>query len=356
MREDSFLRDAGEGRRDMAYLSGQAENTFENTMKYWKGRQSMQLKATILAVKKYLSLPQCDLIRDVAFCWEAWKLQQPGEFKTKGEIIKAAFEKEIAQKYQAHGIVPEGDSAPQPAALIPFAPKVAINRWRGAKYAAKAGMAAANVGITAAQYGTGSAGLATIAEGAIAGTAVAVSATGIGLIVGGLALTVAGSVLSATAAWKSANHRDNLIEIYQKRSRAPFSEEKFCQLVPAGRMMKTREVYAGHDMVANHVLPYIIYQKDRKFKRRAFGAVPVLGSLESVRGALNYAYKKYVTGTQGALRHHAAAWLAQHLITCDCLLAQAITAELYSVGEMEWLKGESYTTVTGYLESKMTST
>ena len=31
-----------------------------------------------------------------------------------------------------------------------------------------------------------------------------------------------------------------------------------------------------------------------------------------------------------------------NLIGCDCLLVQAIVSELYSEGEMEWLKGQPY--------------
>jgi hypothetical protein len=64
----------------------------------------------------------------------------------------------------------------------------------------------------------------------------------------------------------------------------------------------------------------------------------MIGSPESMRGAGNYLYKKYVNGTQGNLRNYAAGWLAAHLITCNCLLVQKIVAELYSAPEMEWLK------------------
>jgi hypothetical protein len=34
--------------------------------------------------------------------------------------------------------------------------------------------------------------------------------------------------------------------------------------------------------------------------------------------------------------------LADHFLTCDCYLTQPIVAELYSVGEMESLKGKEY--------------
>jgi hypothetical protein len=103
------------------------------------------------------------------------------------------------------------------------------------------------------------------------------------------------------------------------------------------------------------VLPYVIHQKDTKMKRKAFGAVPVVGTLETVRAMGKWTYKK-ATGTKGQARHGAAAWLALHLISCDCLLVQAIVAELYSVGEMEWLKMQPYKTATEFIERKLKST
>jgi hypothetical protein len=127
-------------------------------------------------------------------------------------------------------------------------------------------------------------------------------------------------------------------------------------MAPAGDEFKTRKAYAEHDMIANHVLPYAIYQKDRKFKRRSFGAIPIFGVAESIRGAGNYLYKKYVKGNQGNVRTNAAGWLASHLITCDCLLVQAIVSELYSEGEMEWLKGQGYGVVIEHIERKLKST
>lgn len=92
-------------------------------------------------------------------------------------------------------------------------------------------------------------------------------------------------------------------------------------------------------------------QKDRKFKRRAFGAVPIIGSLETVRGVGNYLYKK-ATGTQRNLRHHAACWLTAHLASFDCMLVQAIVAELYSRPEMGWLRGQEYRTAIEHIERK----
>jgi hypothetical protein len=338
----------------MPYLIGKAQNTFEYRMTARRGPRSSQLNAAIAAVKKYLDIPTAGNIRHVKFCWDYWKKGQPGEFAGKAAMIQADFEAELLVEYRMRGIKVDPDVAPEPLGF-PNAPQTAINGWTYTKYGVKTGIGATSLAVSAAQTATGQ-GLGTLAQGLILGTGAAVSATGVGLIAAGLAVTVGTSALSAIAAVKSADHRDKLIEIYEQKDKAPLNEEKYCQVVMPGSPPKTRQAYMAHDMIANHVLPYIIYQKDRKFKRRAFGAIPIIGSLESVRGAGNYLYKKYVKGPQGALRNYAAGWLALHLITCNCLLVQKIVAELYSAPEMEWLKYQYYQVVIGHLERKLKST
>lgn len=338
----------------MPYLVGKAENKFEYTMKFWPDSPSLQLASTIKAVKTYLGEPTADRIRDVRFCWEAWRTQQAAEFKRKGSVIQQPLEDELLVEYRMRGIKTDADAAPE-AGNIPAGEGIVVNRWTDVKRGAKVGLAAASIGVSAAGTAVGQ-GLGSIGVGLATGTAVAVSATGIGLIATGLVLSVGTSVLSGCAAWKSADHRDALIEIYEKRNQYPFNEEKYCQVVPAGTVVKTRKAYTQHDMIANHVLPYAIFQKDRKFQRRSFGAIPIFGVAESIRGAGNYLYKRYVKGNQGNLRTHAAAWLASHLLTCDCLLVQAIVSELYSEPEMEWLKGQWYGVAIEHIERKLKST
>jgi hypothetical protein len=339
----------------MPYLTGRAENRFEITMRAWRDSQSTQLTSTIKAVKTYIVEPTAARIRDVRFCWEAWRIQQVPEFGRKGSIIQAAFEAELLTEYKMRGIKVDPDPAQAPEVFFPNPPKAVINNWRyDAQRGAKFGMAGATVGVSAAGTALGQ-GLGSAATGLALGTGVAISATGVGLIAASLALTVGTSILSGTAAWKSADHRDALIEIYEQRDKHPFNDEAYCQLARRNGTPKPREAYTQHDMIANHVLPYVIYQKDRKFKRRAFGAVPIIGSLESLRGIGNYLYKK-AKGTQGNLRHHAACWLAAHLVTCDCMLVQAIVEELYSKPEMEWLKGQEYRVAIEHIERKLKST
>jgi hypothetical protein len=330
-------------------------NTFENTQKSYGSNRSLQATATIKAVKTYSKEQTAYCIRDVWYCWEAWRRVQIGEFQRRCSMIQEDFEGQVMREYKRHHIPLEGDAAPQQGINIPLAPATAINRWTNLKLGAKVGLGAANLGVSIAQTATGT-GLTTLAEGAILGTTVALSATGVGLIAGGMALTVVSSALSLTAAVKSAKHRDNLIKIYEDRDQKPYNEEKFCQLISNPPSPKTSDVYCQHDMIANHVLPYVIHQKDSKFDRKIFGAVPIIGTLETVRAAGKYAYKKWIAGTQGVVRRNAAGWLATHLVTCNCLLVQAVVAELYSVGEMEWLKTQPYADVTKFLERKLKST
>ena len=324
-------------------------------MNTFREGNSPQLSSTIKAVKTYLVEPTAARIRDVKFCWVAWKVQKPHEFGRKGEDIRTVFEAEMLTEYRMRGIKADPDPVPPPRVPLAEPPRVVINGWRyDVQRGAKLGMAGASVGVSAAGTAIGQ-GLGSAATGLALGTGVAISATGVGLIAASVALTVGTSILSAKATWKSADHRDALMQIYEIRDGFLFGSEENCQVARRSGSPKPREAYIQHDMIANHVLPYVIHQKDRKFKRRAFGAVPIIGSLETVRGVGNYLYKK-ATGTQGNLRHHAACWLAAHLVSFDCMLVQAIVEELYSRPEMEWLKGQEYRTAIEHIERKLKST
>ena len=85
------------------------------------------------------------------------------------------------------------------------------------------------------------------------------------------------------------------------------------------------------------------------------GAVPGVGLLETVRAIGKKAYKA-ATGTLGVNRKRAATWLARHLITHNCGLAQVIVAELYSFEEMLWIKDQEMDQVVQLLEKKLAST
>jgi hypothetical protein len=215
-----------------------------------------------------------------------------------------------------------------------------VNRWRTTKKAGKAGLGAASTGITVAQYATGVSTIAILTAGAAA------SATGIGLVVTGAALTVTTSTLSAVSAGKSWKHRNNLQAIYDRRNAYACGP-----IDPKGPRMDHHE----HQTIADNVLPYTIGQKDAKFKRKVVGAVPGVGLLETARAIGKKAYKA-AKGTLGVQRKRAATWLARHLITHNCGLAQSIVAELYSFEEMLWIKDQEMDQVVKLLEDKLAST
>jgi len=334
----------------MPYLTP-GQNEFEQVVNRWNKRRSAQLDKTVNAVKKYVQTATADNLRGVGLFYTGWRNQQPTEFDERALPLQKAFEKELLQEYRRFNIRIDADlaaPAQAPALGIAMAPAVAINRWTSPKRGAKLGLAGASLGVSIAQDVTGAGYIA-----AATGAAAAVSATGVGLIVTAVGLTVTTSVLATRSAWKTKKHLDGLQDIYDKRDSKSFSDPQMCQM--ANRVAKTQDAYVGHDMIANLVLPYIIHKKDAKYKRKIVTAVPFLGTLETAR-AIGKKIYKYASGTLGVNRKNAASWLACHLISCDCVLVQAIVSELYSVGEMEWLKYQKYGIVTEYLEQKLKST
>jgi hypothetical protein len=349
----------------MKYLRGltfEFENAIARGMLSYR---SAELNATVKAVNNHVQSPTADNLREVRYRYGAWKDGQPAEFQQRGRTFEDAFWQELNAEYRSKGIQLEPDFESdgevghrRRAPLeLPPPPGVAVNRWtnpRFVKRGAKIGMGAASAGISVAQNFT----VGASTQALILGGAAAVSATGVGLIVTAIGLTIATSVLNATAAWKTSGHIDQLNDVYQHRNASPFNDEQYCQQIPSGNAeaeVKTRASYMQHDMIANHVLPYIIRKKKAKYARKVVGAIPLLGSVETVRALGKKAYKA-ASGTMGKNRTNAAGWLACHLITCDCILAQVIVSELYSREEMEWLKGQPYEDLTGYLASKFKST
>jgi hypothetical protein len=207
-----------------------------------------------------------------------------------------------------------------------------------AKKVVKAGATAAGVGISAAQHATNAPTIALLAAGAAA------SATGIGLVVAGAAATLTMSALSATSAYKSWQHCKALDNIHERR------QCYACKPVLAGDPDRAEQ----HNKVADAVLPYLCLQKSEKTARKAVGAVPTLGAAETVYAIGRSLYKRAV-GTRGVKRTEMASILAEHLITHDCGLAQAIVADLYSFEKMQWLLMQDHDEVARLLAQKMAS-
>jgi hypothetical protein len=196
-----------------------------------------------------------------------------------------------------------------------------------AKKVVKGTGSAASVGIQIAQVATGTKSLTVIA-GAIAG---GVSATGVGLVVTAGVLTVASSIASGRAAYKTKQHLNGLNSILARKT----AYQSECSMADSNDANETRKIM--HNMIADHILPYIISKKTAKMYRKTASAVPGVGLLESVRAIGKKGYK-FAAGTLGEKRGRAAGHLARHLHSCNCKLVEDIVAELFSVEEMQWLK------------------
>jgi hypothetical protein len=333
---------------------------FENTInRGGLSSRSTALANLVSAIKLYITNRFPDgsdalkqQVRQIASKYDAWKAGNPKEFANRfgNDPEKVAgFYAELETAYENAGMYMDaGGDAVEPAEGFHPAPRVAINRWRTVKQVAKPGLTVGSIGISAAQTATGT-GLLAAATGA------AIGATGIGLFVGAAVLQVGSSALAINSALKTSRHIKELQELYDKREQLE-GVANCCELMWGDVRQQTNLSRTGHDMVANHVLPYIIRKKTLKYGRKIATAIPVVGLGETVRAIAQKARKR-LNGTLGANRQTAAEWLASHFITCDCYLSQAIIADLYSVGEMNWLRErESYEEIASFLAIKMKST
>lgn len=328
--------------------------------------RSAKLTQLVSAVKLYVSRPTAEHIRDVQAKFTAWRNGDPMEFYNRGTAIADDFNAEVKDALETFGLGPpptfhgdpddpDAEDQEERKEHLPPAPAVAANRWRKLKKAGTTGMGAASAGISIAQRVTGTGPTALIA-----GAAAATSATGIGLIAVGGGLQIAASTQAVRSAAKTHDHLKNLMDLYNRRKD---SELQHCVAVTStkkeGLSGTSNDLPnldgAGHDLVANHVLSYIIHKKGAKRRRKLISAIPVIGMIEVGRAVLKKRYK-LEEGTLGKHRERAAKWLAVHFLQCDCVLSQSIVAELYSDEEMKLLREEEYEEVTKYLVRKISST
>ena len=224
---------------------------------------------------------------------------------------------------------------------MPAAPHAQpVNRWRKTKKVTS--VAGAVVG--GAEPGAHTA----IGAVAIFGSAAAASAAGIILPVVSFAGPIAAvavpvaSAMSLRSAWKSHRHARALKALRERQDGAA------CTLVDGD----SRDDH-GHALMSE-VLDYCIDQKSEKTLRRGVGAVPGIGVLETGYAAARKV-GKWWTGSLGQRRAAMAETLAEHLLTHNCFLAQAIVSELYSVEEMLWMLGQDFDVVAPLLAGKMKS-
>jgi len=205
------------------------------------------------------------------------------------------------------------------------------------KSLAKKGLLAGSSSLSAAQLATHTPSVLALTLGGAAA-----SATGIGLVVTGAAATLTLSTLSAVSAHKTLKHCDALEKIDGMKGCYD------CRRVGGGADSGDK---VAHRDVGGLVLSYILAQKGEKALRKTVGAVPGVGLTETLYSVGRYVFKS----NRGVLRNEMAGLLAEHLITHNCGLAQAIVAELYSYEQMRWIMFQDYEAVQFCLAEKMKS-
>jgi hypothetical protein len=324
--------------------------------------RSSELTALTKAVKGYAGGKTRAGIENVRDCWNAWREKDPKEFADRGVTLGKDFEQELQADCEWLGVnYDAGDDDDFEPAAIPKARTVVVNRY--AKYAKKTAKYVGSYGssgygvVDKAKALAGGAGI----KAAVLGGAGALSATGFGLLALGGVATAASSGLAIKAFRSTSGHLKKLMILWNHRN-SP--ELRRCEYIGEVNPLHAADPYAralqmespDHDIVANHVLPYIIKQKSRKLKRKKISAIPLVGLVEGGRAILNYLGKKIITGTQGKVRGEHALWLANHFCEYDCELSRQIVAELYSVEEMWWLLDQKPADAAKLLAEKMQST
>lgn len=306
--------------------------------------RSPRLNNVVAAVKTYIQRQNADNLREIRARIWIWRQEDPGEFRNRYREIATDMHNEMCAACERFGMpaFEELEEEEQEAQNyhLPPAPPPEINRHRRLKWAGKAGLGVSSVATQVVSTVT-HAGVVSVAASSgsaltvtIGGTALA-SATGVGALVVGGAAMLTTSTLAAKSAYKTYHHVQNLEALYRNKDFSPYKEE--CYFIHLDGRMQRNGRAVDHDLIANHVLPYIIHKKSAKFTRKVVSAVPGIGLLESARALTKWTYKKF-SGTQGVHRRNAARWLASHFTTCQCTLTEEIVAELCSLEVKDWLK------------------
>jgi hypothetical protein len=249
---------------------------------------------------------------------------------------------------------PEDEDSGLETVVLHEAAATVRNRRRNAKSAVTKGLSVASKGLSAAKSLTGAGQTQAVAAAVVSGAAL--SATGIGLAATGGAIMVATSILAARSAIKSSGHTKGLQDIYDNRENLGGADH--CkEVLDNGSEAATDYSRARHDQIANLILPYAIFQKTKKTRFKTVAALPFVGALASIYAIANKWGKAY-RGELGKKRTKAAQALAEHLITCNCDLADAIVEELCNVSgeELDGFRIMEYDPLANELALKLKST
>lgn len=312
---------------------------FEKTIRKGIGYSRSRYLDNVVDIIKE-SAPDWDdeSLQELTNAFDLWLEYEADEVESRfSEANIKAFEAEIeneGKRIQKHSLAmhkpPDSvahrvwlDPAPQHEILAGHLPDEALaadfaeldrDRQGNVKQGANVVRNVALPSVSVAQAATHSVGLSSVVTGG--GVALAgISATGVGLLATGAALAAVSSGLAIRSAVRTDRHLLGLQHIYNNRASLPCSNPND----------------GCHEIVADQVLPYIIFQKSKKLGRKKVAAIPIIGGLQGLRGVVRKA-QKWHSGTLGVRREKAAKWLAAHLLGTRCLLVQVVIRELFATG------------------------
>jgi hypothetical protein len=293
--------------------------------------RSAELNRLVDRIKEYIGAKTNDNLESVAGAWDLWESTNPKEFENRRPTDFPTELLDVADSGQTFE-----QSFPTPPTVVQNPLQGThgggVDQYRTLMKGGKAGLTLTSKGADLTQHI-----LATPGTVGIVAAGAAVGATGIGLAAVGGAASVAGTVLAVKSVRSTRRHIKGLQDLYDHRDATQCDDKH------------------EHEIVANHVLPYIIYQKGKKLDRKITAAIPLVQALESIRAVAKKGYKKWGTKNLGEDRKKAAGWLAAHFIH-HCELALDIVEELCGLEEGEKMLELKYEEVTELLMRKMQST
>lgn len=330
-------------------LLGRGDRTFEQSVSRRVHTSSPDLKELIKALtafqfQQHNTAVRNDLLRELERAALRWESHHPKEVEKRGHLL-SELKRDIATRLTQYGmrVTPANMHRRVEAAfrVIDAEHGQPVNLWQKAYGTMKGTSAVGSLGSTAVTNMSGGGAAGMLGGGALVTVG---AATGVGLVVGGVVLTAGTSIAAGRSARSSHKHKKALEELLAG------ADDCYCNGIMGNELDSET-----HTKIQDHVLPYIINQKRKKRWHKGLAAIPVVSLVETVRAIGRKAYKKY-KGTLGSAREAHACTLADHLISHDCELTQAIVRELFSDEEEEWLRFQEFAVVAGFIQAKLKST
>lgn len=331
-------------------LLSRGDRTFEKSVNRRMHTKSHELSGVMKALVDVQNMlgqgaNYREALRRLDMAIAAWEKMHPKEVQNRGRLL-SELKRELEVKMRLAGLpITQNNHIrfEKGLGIEDLEHGQQVNLWtktRGALWLAS------TVGSTGTSVGTNLSGGGTLAMVGLGTTVFTITAaTGVGLVVGGCVIMAVTTFATLRAANSSRRHKKKLERILDNAGEYGY----MCTGIAGSRVDQE-----GHQELLDSVLPYIIAQKRKKMIRRGIGSIPLISLGETIR-SVSKKVRKTVKGTLGRDRELNSRKLARHLITHDCLLAQAIVAELFSDQEEEWIRYQEFPVVTGLLMEKLKS-